>query len=742
MYDADGIFGNTYYGRGCDTPTPFECGFSYGFTWNCLDALGNSANCANQTLTVTFTPFSGGVGGCGCPPGKPLRAQLAEMTLTTDNLPWHTNGTPGCFNANDCMPWNDSRLNYSGTGGGPVAMVDLGVPIPQGVATVPSSQLACLIGADVGKASPLCHDVNDHLVPLVQNAVLTIVNYTPNPYGWRFDNVGVGTAPTYAAMAGYYPNSVRAIYYQPLAPIGPSFPTLVGRQFYDRLWVPAFTGGLCYGMATSSVSSFYSSARTLYSVALDRTQPVSGAPFGTDPTPLALIERFHARQYGLAGAAAAVGAWMQYPNTIDNVTAFGDIERITKTRPVVVGIGPKHGLSLSRFQDLFNVSHEVVAYATISNFNLATRVIEVYDPNAPGDNSAHIDVDASGRIKLTSGGRVTYGGGGNLGSADELTLGPVPDSAFGSAGNDNWLVDAGYGFATIAGLPSFIWGAPLFTFTGPGGQAAMQMPAATPYSSLITAGQTGAGLQAGIGNRVLGENEVSPTPGDTHMVAVPADDSSITVSLPSRAQTFNLTLGADLPSGSRQLDLSGVTLSPTGTMSLAADPAVGSFVLTTSGATSTRVPAILAVTTASGPASVSLSALVPAAGSATIQAFDWNAVSTTLILESITTSGGVTTDFVLKANPSAQRQLEANLLSDLRSSLATATQNERLLAALQGLVDLASAALDAGRPNLARLALKALSRLIADQLGEGITAPVAKDLQRKIDVLVALITAK
>jgi len=109
---------------GCGGAEPHECGFSYGFKWNCEDAAGNpGANCSGQSLTVSFTPLTGPQGGCGCAPGTPTLAQQVRMDIYTDNLPWHPSlaecGSPAVFNfgaPNDCMTFNDPRLTYGAPG--------------------------------------------------------------------------------------------------------------------------------------------------------------------------------------------------------------------------------------------------------------------------------------------------------------------------------------------------------------------------------------------------------------------------------------------------------------------------------------------------------------------------------------------------------------------------------------------------------------------------------------------------
>jgi hypothetical protein len=169
--------------------------------------------------------------------------------------------------------------------------------------------------------------------------------------------------------------------------------------------------------------------------------------------------------------------------------------------PIWVALGPTLSLlplQAKRWWDLYNASHAVLAYRTKDRTPGSPRAIAVYDPNAPGDNTAHLIVHDDGGVQLTST-RFgdSFGFGGASGNPSAWRLMPEADATFTEAGNfptlDNrhWVLDAPRAFPIqymLNGFPASIVGMPIFNFgaASPSAQFFGQLPAGTGVDATVT----------------------------------------------------------------------------------------------------------------------------------------------------------------------------------------------------------------------------------------------------------------
>ena len=176
VIDVSDIYGLPYQGTGCGA---VECVFSSRLQWPCKDGLnGLPANCGGQTLSVSFTFDSGNGGSCACATPPPPLGQQVEIQLDSSNLNLHQN--PVCAGNVDCMRYDDTRLSYLDGSGQPTAVEYPGAPAPSAVIDLASSNLACLVGVNVTRASAVsCLDVTGATAPLLQAADAPIVPAGP-----------------------------------------------------------------------------------------------------------------------------------------------------------------------------------------------------------------------------------------------------------------------------------------------------------------------------------------------------------------------------------------------------------------------------------------------------------------------------------------------------------------------------------------------------------------------------------
>jgi alpha-tubulin suppressor-like RCC1 family protein len=309
-------------------------------------------------------------------------------------------------------------------------------------------------------------------------------SYLPSRDGYQFNNSGPFNVPTPDKLAIYYPSSTGKIYQ---ASGGLS---IVGQLFYDKLFVPTFNEGLCYGMATSDTYLFNRASPPpgTYARWAQLADPLAGdtltPPVTTNDTTIELfIDRYHARQLAAAAAQTSVKVWASVGLDIGlslnrahgNLAAFDRIAAQVKSAPQVVAFGPSPFIlsggpllvpnpnspfpplvpfppaNPSRFWTLFNNSHAVVAYDTLIKAD-GTRVIKVYDPSSASINfgqtnvidDSRIEVAPDGSIKLidfsdgadANGDPKVWIGGGidsqhrDMGQPGDWILMPLPDAAF------------------------------------------------------------------------------------------------------------------------------------------------------------------------------------------------------------------------------------------------------------------------------------------------------------------------
>jgi len=310
-------------------------------------------------------------------------------------------------------------------------------------------------------------------------------SYLPSINGYKFINDGGITAPSYARMAVFYPASRNEMYY---SAFGLTVPSVIGADFYEALFKPFYVGyplvggaGLCFGMVVSSQVLFsqfpnqsaYSTYDGLHS---DFHNSFAGSLEPSDQNIEDFIDRYHSRQLAESGAVAAIATYANIESTGGNRAAFDAVAAgVAGGKTMWLGLGPSRAVlkelvvGPGRYAKLFLASHAVLAYGV----DKPNQRIKIYDPNAPFDDGAYIQiVDSSmnpgGGIMLVHSNPpgVTYGGGTSsgedLGSPGEWTLMPVPEAAF-TGDNQHWILDLASTLAWTSGavLPVYN-GTPVF----------------------------------------------------------------------------------------------------------------------------------------------------------------------------------------------------------------------------------------------------------------------------------------
>jgi len=558
--------------------------------------------------------------------------------------------------------------------------------------------------------------------------------FDPQVNGYNFRNVGDVTKNgqpykiPYDRMQVYYPKSYL-LFYDFFHPLFPE-PSLLGGIIYDQVFKPFYDVGLCFGMAASSVHYFNSGGKPdLYHLSggtLD-TESLNGTPVRD------ILELWHSRQLGAKGAQDAIASWVQTPNASGNAAAFQRIASIVASRPMVVGLGPSRALynsDANRWLDLFmNVSHAVVAYGVDPTD--ATQLV-VYDPNYQGGQSARVQLQADGGLKLVhidpldpTQQLTDIGNGGKGGAPTDWVLVPLDDSAFGATGNDTfaltpadvWLIlkntNLPKGF--ISGKPSLpslpfhgiVPGAPTFAGT---------VPAATDVSAEVTSLGDGSDTTLIAGSHVVSAEQSGGT-GTNHLVTLRADASSISLSGVTSTETFDLLAGADIGSQfSRSVQLHGVSLSPGASIRYATDPEATLYTFVSTGGAAQTVSATI---TQNDQTPLRMQLQLPADGTATLHVFDWSMLATSLVWEDLQTATGVTVN-ILQDNPAQRGGQVQRDLGDLRLLLATTTP-AGFATSLQAKIDQAADLLAAGAPGTAANVLGALQNEIAAQTGKHLT---------------------
>jgi hypothetical protein len=288
--------------------------------------------------------------------------------------------------------------------------------------------------------------------------------YLPSINGWGFGNTTTPDATTppipYERMLGYYPDSAAEMVSKQFTVFGGDVRSVVGNFFYNVLFEPTFEAGLCYGYSASSMAVFGNQG------ADPRFQDPHDSLSMTDPLPGGgnvrdFIELSHSTQLGLASASIEVAAYTALrpldAEGVANKQAFDQLAQDVQNGPELVVIAPANvGDALT------GTGHAVVAWGVgVQN---GTSIVNVYDPNLPGDDGSHLAILNSGGMQLVDGnGNVSYGGGGNTGNASDWIAVPI-GAPYGLPGNSHWLLDAADPIAIITGAtghqklhsPSFI----------------------------------------------------------------------------------------------------------------------------------------------------------------------------------------------------------------------------------------------------------------------------------------------
>lgn len=188
VYDIEGIYGQSYWGGGCQTGAPYECLMSPSMVWNCLNPDGSrplagtapetlALVCSGQTITVSMV-FLSGPGGClGCQSVSPTVAQQVTIHLASNLLAWRAN--PAVCPATDCLRFDDSRLTYQDGAGNVSSVWVSSTPVPAAVVDLASANLSCLVGVNVAVASPSCLAASGTAGPVVQAPQAPVVAPPP-----------------------------------------------------------------------------------------------------------------------------------------------------------------------------------------------------------------------------------------------------------------------------------------------------------------------------------------------------------------------------------------------------------------------------------------------------------------------------------------------------------------------------------------------------------------------------------
>lgn len=567
--------------------------------------------------------------------------------------------------------------------------------------------------------------------------------YAPDPYGYQWLNPN-NTRVTYDDMASDYPSSSTKF------PWG--WPTLTGEIFYNTVYKSFMEAGLCYGMAASS-TYFYNDSPLAPLDIYDLFHSASTAmpfPFdGNNDVPIVeLVQRYHSRQLAEYGAYGALGAYGDATG-LGNVGVWQQVRDITAGgRPIALAIVPKMALMTSdpgKWTTLFNNGHVVVGYATYTDPS-GDLIIQVYDPNAPGDSTARLTVTTDGRVTLYNEPEgYSYGsgwvGGQYLGTSDELQITPLPDASYldGSSGSHNgfsidnkhWILDL-----EQTPIPFLLGAAPNSVPTNPVFIGAGEAGSDAPRVELLGSGQSfQTTVTTALPNSAVGEfdsghvvlaQEAETTAGLSHEVAIDPSATSVVLSGASATEHFDLTLGGDhLPTYAREFQVGGVALAPGASVTARTDPGTNALVLTSTGASS-QVPVVITEVAQAG-SSASVTAQLPGSGAVgTISVYNWADPAHSLVYETVT-SGTSVKVLILQDNP-AQR---AALIGDLFQQVSVSTQqvvDHGLQTSLESKLSASRSQYDAGEMTAAENVLTAFVNEVTAQDGKGIDHPLAVQL--------------
>ena len=581
--------------------------------------------------------------------------------------------------------------------------------------------------------------------------------YMPSRNGYSFPNNGSEDQPSYDQMASFYPKSRSEIY------IGrTSHGTVTGSIFYHTIFLYFYSDGVCYGMAASNQFLFneFPDKSAFADFASFRT-PFS-TNWGPSPSPgdtniEQMINRYHSRQLAAAGAITAGQIWSHVEDSGGNTFALDTIASVTDTgKTEWVGLGPARRLlsqgiaGKAKFAQLFGISHAVLAYKVDKSQNL----IHVYDPNAPGDDNATLQIvpDASrpgGGVKLVHGdGTVTYGGGGASGDPIDWTLMPLAEAAFSNQGivqgqdNEHWVLDAaGLAFINRARQPA-INGLPLFSMqsTSPRDVIGEMLQPGSGYSSTLTADGPGSETVQITGSHAAQVTQTDSTAaGSTHDVSISADSSAVVLSNASAAEQYSIVLGGDFLASaySRQMTVSGMTLTSGAAIKVATDPADSTLTLSESNGAGGNVALLLEQISETG-GSASVTATVPGSGGqGVVYVADWTGLQSSLIFEVITAADGSVTGLLLQDNPAQRQALLSSLLDSLQPGIAQ-IGDEGIRGSLESKLDNASRQAPRN-PVAAANMLQAMRNEVAAQKGKAIAPDLAASLDATLGETIGLL---
>lgn len=621
-------------------------------------------------------------------------------------------------------------------------------------------------------------------------------SYIPSRDGYSFNNSDPFTPPTYDQMRDYYPDSVDHMFTS-----GGSH-TKVGQLFYDKLFVPAYTDGFCYGMATSDTflynrSSIHPETFSRWSGFSDPLRPDTLSPplaFSSDQTIADFIKRFHSRQYGQLGAASSGAVWARYGfdigfglnRTNGNLAAFDDIANRVRTAPEVVAFGPSPFIAIGgphfdlgtklptpapdpgRWLTLFDNSHAVVAYATSTQPD-GTRIIKVYDPSSVDSggqmvaDQSEIDVAPDGSVQLIdfAGGpsatpKAWIGGGfdsggRNMGLPGDWILMPLPDVAFSESGsvlgqsNRHWVVDPAIALLLELSNNPVIFppGTPIFHFSGQSPDSlAMQLPQGGAYDEVLAAQRPGASSSLTINGHLVTVTQTDANAaGSSHHLVIDPAATSIQLDSASQLETFNLEIAADyLPSYSRDISMSGVALTASQALSIGSDAQTSGLTITYSGPTA-RVIATTFEQDGANAGTATVRVTLPASSvPAAVSVFDWNALGTSLIFEVIDAQG-TPSGQVLQGNASQLAAQVSSDLSSLQGTIAGITDNG-LRTSLLAKVASAQDSFARGQTQAAANTIKALRNEVSAQAGKALNGATVTTLRSvSADALILIAAA-
>ncbi len=497
------------------------------------------------------------------------------------------------------------------------------------------------------------------------------LHFYPSANGYSFSN-SQGYVPSASEMEKYFPASVGMTYpiFGGLTPMGSAFQNLLDQTL---------KGGLCYGFATTATANYndWKPSVPLYSTFSGYGSSASFPPFTTEApqtsTIKKVLEAYSARQLSNGTFQGTNDAWLA-AGVIGNTGELQDIAATVATRPEMVLLVPSPSLMVSNpglFQYLlFKYSHAVVAYA--ANPTLGT--ISVYDPNDPytasgWDGPTVIQVKDDGASLYDRGTSIGIGGDG--GPASDWTIVPVPDNLYdGSPGSQAWPMNSlsQVLWSTAQSLTlSFVGGNPLILVGNGSSALATSLPATS--SATGVARISGPGTAADISSASTASFTTIAGAAGTLSVTYGTNASSIALSHASQPEPVSLSVGGTTSTTTgRTFSLTGLTLNPGESVSLAPSLLTGSLTLDAT-LNVARTVTLTIADTGSSNGTVTAALTLPAGTSETTVYVD-GAVATAPIY-AVTTTATKTVVTLLAGTPGEISSSIANDLTSIQSELAS-----------------------------------------------------------------------